>query len=396
MTIMLKMWETLLFAGMGLPCALGAAARPWALAGSFARPLALGWAGGSHADPEAIFLNPSSLASLSTTSLTLNEQAWPSEPQVGGAALALPLAPGSSFGLGMNGYRGPLSGGSPGVQGLAGLAHQGGPFSYGGALRFLGPVWGSPRNSQGLGLDLGISLLGKRGPWGLSLAALNLPVLRQADSDAPGHWIQAAAWLPWRGGRFSLAVTSMEGEAELHGGAEVPAWKIFTLRMGLGSRQGLSGGLGMEWGQGLRLDYGVAAAGTLGVLQSLSLRIGFGGPASQAKKAGKARGPWTDAGPNPVAVSETPNAGDFALEAKLDGRHVALSWPEPEPGLSYQVTMGMLPQAKFRSLHAEPLAAPHWEGELGLAGVPYYFRVRSLRGDGSEGPSSGIATLQVH
>lgn len=79
-----------------------------------------------------------------------------------------------------------------------------------------------------------------------------------------------------------------------------------------------------------------------------------------------------------------PDPGRFSLKARRKNGLVHLRWP-PQPGAqSYEVLVGLVPGATLRRAPDGEVAQPAWNGQPGLPGVTYYFRVRARDADGAE------------
>lgn len=215
-------------------------------------------------------------------------------------------------------------------------------------------------------------------------------------------------------------VYSQELGTHLQLGWEAELYGVMSARLGLSTRSlpgtplGLSLGLGLKVGQGYRLDYSALPSGDFGFQQALSLAMSFGRPRKgaeapevQAAAPGiqpAQEGPGEEprlprrGKPEPTPVeSPTPDLGTFELEARVEARTVSLSWAGPDggDGLRYDVVMGIVKGATLKKLNELPLAAAAWSGEVGLSGMAYYFRVESIRPDGSPGPMSKVKEVFV-
>jgi hypothetical protein len=386
--------------------------RPWESAGLWAPSAALAYADTAIADqPEAVFSNIAGLTQIPSPSLRYSHRPFSVEPNYDDLAYSQPFGQGSRLGLGLSGTR---QGKYSAYEAVIGSAFKLGGVSAGVGVRSGDRQMALRTAEQTFSGDLGILWKAESGSWQIGSALLRLP-LGPAEAVEP-HLFALGASLAWEGLRFSLEGKLSAGDSTWQSGLECPLFDLVDLRLGLsslgyqGAALGLSGGLGLHYTKDLSLDYAAYPTVNQGVLHCLSVGYSFrhGGDGFVDRAARDAREQraqeqaWRQEreryAAKEAASAKSADPGDFPLEAKVSGRKVTLSWQAPGENsgeLRFMVTQGMLPKAKFRQLNEPPQTKSAWEGEVSLQGVTYYFRVLSVKPDGSPGPASAVKAVEI-
>lgn len=377
-------------------------------------PLASALAGASVAGPGrpgSLDQNPASLARLDLPSLSYSHRPWTIAPNVDALELALPLA---KFGLGLGLQSDRLGGDATATTALLGAALPLGEAAMGVGLRVA--RFDQSGHDSGLLVGADVGVLG-RVPWaehpltwGASLSGA--PLEQGTELKAP--LFSAGARWALGPSAVSLELKASAGAFSLNAGVERLIADIVTLRAGLssmgaeGATLGAAAGLGLHFGRDLSLDYSASPQAGPGIAHRFSLgwcfRDGWDGWSAHARlaraeaEAERRRRLKALQGERPAAAEPERQEGDFELRGQAQGREVTLSWDEPETEgdprlLSYEVSMSLLPRAKFKPLPKQPQSARQWRGPMSLPGVTYYFRVRALNPDGSPGPLSRIRAV---
>jgi hypothetical protein len=371
----------------------------------------LGYAYTAIADrPEAVFFNIAGLTQVPSPSLRYSHRPFSVDPNYDDLAYSQPFGQGSRVGLGLLGTR---RGSSSAYEAVVGSAFKLGGLSAGLGLRSGDRQMAMRTTEQAFAADMGLLWKAAHSSLQVGGALLRLP-LGPADALDP-QLLALGASLAWEGIRFSAEGKLSAGDRTLQGGMELPLFDLIDLRLGLssqgyqGAALGLSGGLGLHYGNELSLDYAVYPTAEQGILHSLSVgysfRLGLEAfvdhNAREARERRARERALSDERERSAAKQDLelkPSVQtEFPLEATVLGRKVSLHWQAPAGAeeLRYTVTQGLLPKAKFRELGAAPQKQFRWEGEVSLQGVTYYFRVLSVRPDGSAGPASAIKAVEI-
>ena len=111
-----------------------------------------------------------------------------------------------------------------------------------------------------------------------------------------------------------------------------------------------------------------------------------------------AAAPTVKAPESPLAPTPV-GGGGFPLLAIAVNDSVELSWNPPQdqgtPAAGYNVYVSMVPGAEFRKLTAKPVPETHWSVEMGLHGMTYYFKVKTVGADGKETHDSQVRDIQM-
>jgi hypothetical protein len=394
--------------GLARPCLADGPLRPWESSGLWAPAAGLSYADTAIADqPETVFSNMAGLAQFQAPSLRYSHRPFSLEPNYDGLAFVQPMGPGA-FGVGFEATR---NGNGGSYDAVAGAAFKSGGTSFGFGLRSGGSDLNFKGADQTYASDLGFLWKAPQGKFQVGSSVLRLP-LNQGPLNSP-HLLALGASYAFSLLRLSVEGKLSAGEHSFHGGIEAPLFDLLDLRLGVsslgyqGAAAGVSGGLGLHYGKDLSFDYAAYPTPYSGVLHSLSIGYSFsrgwgGWTDDKAREdhekltADKAWRQERERYAKAQSSSAQVDEGDFELNANVAGRKVILEWQAPAgEGLSYVVTQGMLPMAKFRSLNERPQEKSSWTGEMSLRGVTYYFRVLSTRPDGSAGPVSKVKAVQI-
>ena len=391
--------------------------RPWSASGAWPQAAALGYAYTAwSAQPEVLFFNPAGLSQLDGQALRYSHRPWAVDPDADSFAYG---GGGSTwgFGLGLESQRtGPAY---SDTRGLAAVGLNLGQVSLGLGLRDDEQRWSPHTSAQAIGADAGLlwrpALRGWPLQWGAS--ALQIPLSNSEGAYVPAPQFSFGAALSLESARLSLDAKTAGGRGGLQGGAEVPLGGFLLARLGLsslgyqGAAVGISGGLGLRYGSDVSVDYAASPAGDQ-ILHSFSVGLrfnegwaGFQDAAGQQRLSLERTRQRREAELELEAARARQNAkageeaGAFPLDAKVLGRTVTLKWEAPAgPAagpLSYEVYLGMLPNARFRKLSAEPSPEQAWSGAMSLKGVTYYFQVRSQQPGGAPGPVSKVKAVEI-
>lgn len=251
----------------------------------------------------------------------------------------------------------------------------------------------SPRDrGLGLGIDMGMAWVL---PWQkleLGAALRELPV-----ASAQGSWRrEGACGIGWRRDGLHLALDLSQAVDEaltVHAGAEQRLNSVWDLQAGVASPSAAQEP--WTWGAGIRRRHGdlwwsLATRQPLGS-GAAALKLGLGW---DLKSQGPSVRPMRLASMRPVPTpSPTPVTGGFKVTAQRSNGGLSLSWPEQAQATGYEVLMALVPGASMRQAPEGLVSRAYWEGQLGLPGVTYYFKVRVLGQDGTTQGESWVLAV---
>ncbi len=377
-----------------------------------------------------LFSNPAALVTLPQDQLSLSHLSWFGGTNEESAAYARVLAGAGVIGGGLSFYWIPSFDNTGGVeasfssdsyQGVLGYESGFGlkNLAFGASLRYVGTAFGGA-GSNDLGMDLGLFYETDWKPLKLGAVVKNIGLLTSAKGGFPFLYGFGASFGD-KDKSLSVELDRIEGQdLQVQLGGEYWIGNVVAFRAGVRVQDYTNAfvqpslGVGVRLGENYHFDYAIANIGDLGVVHWITMGIFFGSPEKSVLSPVKSIPVPVETAvvplvrhdknhPKPVktvpALDTVPTEAGFPIEAQVINDTVNLSW-EPQtlmdsPAGGYNVYGSLVPGAGFKKMTDKPVTLVHWSGEIGLRGITYYFKVKTVGADGQETKSSEVKGVEI-